>query len=67
MKFLSVPFWITGLQELQLITRVAHFQNDSIRSIEMKFLSVLISITGLQELRHITRVALFQNENIRSI
>ena len=28
MEFLSMPIWITGLQELQHITRVALFQNE---------------------------------------
>ena len=46
MKFLGTPIWITGLQELQHITRVALFQSKRIRSIWMKFLSMPIWITG---------------------
>ena len=65
MKFLSVPFWITGLQELQHITRLALFQNKHYKKYIDVFLSMPIWITGLQELHHITRVALFQNEHCK--
>ena len=59
MKFQSIPIWITGLQELQHLTRVALFQSERKRSMSMKFLSMPIQITALQELQHITKGCTF--------
>ena len=54
-----MSLWVTGLQGLQHITRVAFFLKLEYSQYIVEFLSMSLWVTGLQGLQHITRIAFF--------
>ena len=55
-EFLSTSLWVTGLQGLQHITRVAFCLKSEYSQYKDEFLGTSLWVTGLQGLQHITRV-----------